>query len=71
MSPTATDRKANVSIYRAVAVGFLLVIFAISADAMLEGVEQGLAAGFAYYLSKPLNFNTLEHALLAVLKPAA
>jgi CheY-like chemotaxis protein len=46
-------------------------VIAISANAMPDAVEKGLAAGFFRYLTKPLDLNALGQALDEALELAA
>jgi CheY-like chemotaxis protein len=44
-------------------------VIAVSADAMPWDIERGLTAGFAYYLSKPLDIEELRQILNEILPP--
>jgi CheY-like chemotaxis protein len=42
-------------------------VVALSANAMTEDIEKGLAAGFDRYLTKPVDFSELEKTIEALL----
>jgi CheY-like chemotaxis protein len=42
-------------------------VVALSANAMAEDIDKGLAAGFDHYLTKPINFSELQQTIDSLL----